>query len=60
VPLKVLDGSALIDANVRKNPSLTAGPVQKANDWILRRAMGRRAGGDFLNSGGTEAQTIAV
>jgi len=58
VKLKVLEGSQVIDA---KSKELNGGGVLQeeedvtAKEWILRRAMGRRAGGDWKASEGTEA-----
>ncbi|KAK1068418.1 hypothetical protein LTR74_005708 [Friedmanniomyces endolithicus] len=58
VKLKMLEGSHVIDA--KKQELESSGGVQEegdvtAKEWILRRAMGRRAGGDWKASEGTEA-----
>ena len=58
VVLKVLVGSDLIDGK-KKNHVEFAGEEQiTAKEWILRRAMGRRAGGDWAKSGGTEGDRL--
>jgi len=59
VILKVLDGSKLIDE--KKNTSKEYSAEQEevtAKDWILRRALGRRTGGNWEKSAGTEANRI--
>ncbi|KAK0787567.1 hypothetical protein LTR02_007688 [Friedmanniomyces endolithicus] len=58
VKLKVLEGSQAIEAK-RKELKDSGGLQEEedvtAKEWILRRAMGRRAGGDWKASEGTEA-----
>lgn len=34
------------------------GEVVTAKEWILRRALGRRVGGDWKGSGGTEGGRV--
>ena len=53
VILKVLNGSALIDEQRRHNPDNSDEEIT-SKEWILRRALGRRQGGDWNKSGGTE------
>jgi isopenicillin N synthase-like dioxygenase len=56
IKLRVLEGSQLIDRK-RDTQSGVAQDEEDitAKEWILRRAMGRRAGGDWKGSEGTEA-----
>ncbi|THW30602.1 Clavaminate synthase-like protein [Aureobasidium pullulans] len=54
VILKVLNGSALIDEQRRQNPDNFDEEEITSKEWILRRALGRRQGGDWNKSGGTE------
>lgn len=74
VVLKAVQGSSAIDDAVReKNGERKGGAggggggVGKgdgeeeaitAKEWILRRALGRRAGGDWAGSGGTEGDRV--
>ena len=58
VVLKVLDGSPLIDAERARNPSVDEGEAISAKQWILNRAMGRRAGGDWSKGQGTDQDRI--
>ncbi|KAF7196235.1 2-oxoglutarate-dependent dioxygenase gloE [Pseudocercospora fuligena] len=58
VELKVLEGSEMIDKKRRENPELESGEVISAKEWILRRAMGRRAGGDWEKGQGTDKERI--
>ncbi|USW52805.1 Putative oxoglutarate/iron-dependent dioxygenase, non-hem dioxygenase domain-containing protein [Septoria linicola] len=58
VILKVLDGSELIDAKRKENPSIDEGEPITAKQWILNRAMGRRAGGDWSKGQGTDQERI--
>ncbi|THY69323.1 Clavaminate synthase-like protein, partial [Aureobasidium pullulans] len=53
VILNVLNGSALIDEQRRHNPDNSDEEIT-SKEWILRRALGRRQGGDWNKSGGTE------
>lgn len=55
VILKPLSGSTLIDAARKaQGDEVEAEEEMTAKDWILRRALMRRKGGDFSKSGGTE------
>lgn len=58
VILKVLDGSDVIDERVRENPSLREEEQVTAKEWILRRAMGRRTGGDWSKGEGTDQERL--
>lgn len=58
VLLKVLDGSALIEEERKRNPSVDEGEVVDSKTWILRRAMGRRVGGDYESGQGTDRERI--
>lgn len=58
VLLKVLDGSKLIDEKRRNNPSVDEGEAITAKQWILNRAMGRRAGGDWSKGEGTDKERL--
>ena len=55
VVLKALEGSTLID-----KAKQDLGPEEdqqiSAKEWVLKRALGRRTGGDFASSHGTEAR----
>jgi len=55
VLLRGLEGSAVIDA-MSKNGDGDGEEEEEitAKEWILRRALGRRAGGDYGKSFGTE------
>lgn len=53
VLLKPLEGSQLIDDS-RKGSAEFEGEDITSKEWILRRALGRRQGGDWQKSGGTE------
>ena len=52
--LKVLEGSRMIDEKKAQSNDDAADEEITAKDWILRRALGRRAGGNWDKSGGTE------
>lgn len=56
--LKVLDGSEMIDAKRKENPAVDEGEPVTAKQWILNRAMGRRAGGDWSKGQGTDQERI--
>ncbi|GIZ45689.1 hypothetical protein CKM354_000884600 [Cercospora kikuchii] len=58
VILKVLDGSEMIDAKRKENPAVDEGEPVTAKQWILNRAMGRRAGGDWSKGQGTDQERI--
>ncbi|EME84735.1 uncharacterized protein MYCFIDRAFT_41980 [Pseudocercospora fijiensis CIRAD86] len=58
VVLKVLEGSEMIDAKRRENPQVESGEEINAKEWILRRAMGRRAGGDWEKGQGTDKERM--
>ncbi|WPH05103.1 Hypothetical protein R9X50_00800400 [Acrodontium crateriforme] len=54
--LKALEGSKIID-----QAKTTSGEDEEdisAKEWILRRALGRRTGGDWEKAGGTEGSRI--
>ncbi|KEQ76770.1 Clavaminate synthase-like protein [Aureobasidium namibiae CBS 147.97] len=55
VILKALHGSNLIDENRRQNPETLGEEEITSKEWILRRALGRRQGGDWSKAGGTES-----
>ncbi|CAD0112866.1 unnamed protein product [Aureobasidium uvarum] len=54
VVLKALDGSTLIDQKRQQNPDGLDDEEITSKEWILRRALGRRQGGDWTKAGGTE------
>jgi len=54
VILKALEGSDSIDQKRREQGGVADEEQITAKEWILRRALGRRAGGDWKRSGGTE------
>ncbi|KAG8624085.1 hypothetical protein KVT40_009061 [Elsinoe batatas] len=54
ITLKALEGSALIEE--KKKELGDEGPEISAKEWILKRALGRRAGGNYEESHGTEAR----
>ena len=59
VVLKVLPGSEMIDEKWRQQGSPVEAEEVTAKEWILRRAMGRRAGGDWAKGGvGTEGDRL--
>ncbi|SMQ48830.1 unnamed protein product [Zymoseptoria tritici ST99CH_3D7] len=58
VLLQVLDGSKMIDEKRRTEGSGKEEEVITAKEWILRRALGRRAGGDWNKSGGTDTERL--
>ncbi|KAK6428642.1 hypothetical protein LTR95_015212 [Oleoguttula sp. CCFEE 5521] len=55
VVLKRLEGSGVIDDKA-KEAGEEEGEEITAKEWILRRALGRRAGGDWKASAGTEGE----
>ncbi|KAG9560366.1 Clavaminate synthase-like protein, partial [Aureobasidium melanogenum] len=58
VILKALNGSTLIDEKRRQNPDEAEEQGITSKEWILRRALGRRQGGDWTKSGGTESGRV--
>ncbi|KAK5999593.1 hypothetical protein QM012_005250 [Aureobasidium pullulans] len=58
VILKALSGSTLIDEGRRQNPDETEEQEITSKEWILRRALGRRQGGDWTKAGGTESGRV--
>lgn len=54
VLLKPLDGESEMVKEARKRLGEEDGEEVTAKEWILRRALGRRVGGDWKTSGGTE------
>ena len=58
VTLKVLEGSEMIDEKRKQKGDVGQEEEISAKDWILRRAFGRRAGGDWAASAGTEGDRI--
>jgi len=59
VVLKVLEGSDLIDEKRKGRVEFAGEELITAKEWILQRAMGRRTGGDWAKSGGTEGDRIS-
>jgi len=55
VLLKVLGGSGLIDGSRKGKAEFENEEEITSKEWIKRRALGRRQGGDWEKSGGTEA-----
>jgi isopenicillin N synthase-like dioxygenase len=60
VILKALDGSTLIDEKRRQNPESLDEEEITSKEWILRRALGRRQGGDWTKAGGTESTHLGT
>lgn len=58
VVLKVLEGSEMIEQKRREQGDAVDDEQITAKDWIMRRAMGRRAGGDYAASAGTEGDRL--
>lgn len=58
VILKALDGSTLIDERKQQNPEKLDVEKITSKEWILRRALGRRQGGDWTKAGGTESKRL--
>ncbi|KAL1310664.1 hypothetical protein AAFC00_000930 [Neodothiora populina] len=54
VLLRVLEGSDIIDARRDENDAFGADQNITSKEWIRRRALGRRQGGNWQKSGGTE------
>lgn len=54
VLLRVLEESALIQKKRKETIECKDEEEVTAKEWILRRALGRRQGGDWQKSGGTE------
>jgi isopenicillin N synthase-like dioxygenase len=54
VILKALDGSALIEEKKEQSLGNLDEEEITSKEWILRRALGRRQGGDWAKSEGTE------
>lgn len=57
VVLKTLDGSVLIDEKKDQSQEYSDEEEITSKEWILRRALGRRQGGDWKKSTGTESRT---
>nr|OQO23850.1 hypothetical protein B0A51_08249 [Rachicladosporium sp. CCFEE 5018] len=55
VVLRRLEGSGVIDEKAKETGE-EQGEEITAKEWILRRALGRRAGGDWKASAGTEGE----
>lgn len=60
VVLKPLDGSKLIESHKCKTVSFKGEEEITSKEWIKRRALGRRQGGDWQKSGGTESSRLAT
>lgn len=60
VVLRALDGSTLIDARRQQNPEKLDEEEITSKEWILRRALGRRQGGDWSKAGGTESARLGT
>jgi transposase len=60
VVLKALDGSALIDEERRQRPEKLDEDEITSKEWILRRALGRRQGGDWTRAGGTDSARLGT
>lgn len=58
VVLKALEGSKMIE-DKRKHRVEFKGEEITSKEWILRRALGRRQGGDWDKSGGTEGDRVS-
>ena len=60
VLLKPLDGSEIIDAKRKEKGSADDNneEVITSKEWIKRRALGRRAGGNYAASHGTEGARV--
>ncbi|KEQ65455.1 Clavaminate synthase-like protein [Aureobasidium melanogenum CBS 110374] len=58
VILKALNGSTVIDEKRRQSPGEAEEQEITSKEWILRRALGRRQGGDWTKSGGTESGRV--
>lgn len=56
VILKALEGSKLIDSHIGETVRFKGEEEITSKEWIKRRALGRRSGGDWANAGGTEGQ----
>lgn len=52
-PLSMV-GSEMIDVRVARRPDLKQEEAMTSKEWVLRRALQRRRGGDFAKSSGTE------
>lgn len=52
-PLSMV-GSEMIDERIARRPELRDEEAMTSKEWVLRRALQRRKGGDFAKSGGTE------
>ncbi|KAF1354849.1 hypothetical protein BDV97DRAFT_344114 [Delphinella strobiligena] len=59
VLLKVLDGSKCVDAHRKEMVKFAGEEEISSKEWIKRRALGRRRGGDWQKSGGTEERRTA-
>lgn len=58
IPLQPLVESEVVQAKLKENPELAKEEIFTAKDWILRRALGRRLGGNFAASAGTDAERV--
>lgn len=59
VVLKVLEGSDLIDEKRKQHVEFAGEEHITSKEWTIRRAMGRRVGGDWLNTLGTEGGRLS-
>lgn len=57
VLLKALKGSAIIDAKKAEQGEEVEEDIT-AKEWIIRRALSRRTGGDFEKSHGTDRERL--
>lgn len=60
VILRAMDGSTLIDERKRQDPEKLDEEEITSKEWILRRALGRRQGGDWSKAGGTESVRLGT
>ena len=58
VVLKVLEGSQVIDASRERQPTAEEEEEVTSKEWIKRRLLGMRQGGDWQKSRGTEGGRV--
>ena len=59
VILKVLEGSDMINEKRKQQVEFAGEEHITSKEWTLRRAMGKRVGGDWARTLGTEGQRLS-
>ena len=59
VILKVLEGSDMIDEKRKQQVEVEGEEQITSKEWTIRRAMGKRVGGDWHKTLGTEGKRLS-